>query len=323
VRRPVAALFAEYLSYPHFGFARIGCRKTLETKTPDPLFLFFPFSSPKMKTHSSYYVYAYFDPRNYEMLYVGKGHGSRKNAHRAVKAGTEKERRLHAIKQAGLKPLIRVIAANLTEDQAFLVEKALIWRTGAPLINVSGGHYADKFRPPNTLHLSLPGFDTTQGVYFINVDNAPHREWEDWRKYGFLASGYGRKFSSQLDRLEIDSIAAAYKKRKKNVGGYVGIARVIGKPVPASDFRYQGHPLRPRMLVGPELLHDAQDDDKCEYLVPVEWIKHVPKEDARFRHKPKLFASPSIVVSLSGQPKTLEFLEQQFKVNFERLLSGE
>jgi len=47
-----------------------------------------------MKAVSNHYVYAYFDPRNYEMLYVGKGQGSRKNAHRPIKAGTEKERRL-------------------------------------------------------------------------------------------------------------------------------------------------------------------------------------------------------------------------------------
>lgn len=200
-----------------------------------------------MKTESNHHVYAYFDPRNYEMLYVGKGRGSRKNAHRSVKAGTEKERRLHGIKRAGLKPLIRVIAANLADEQALLVEKTLIWRTGEWLTNVSGGHYADNFRPPNTLHLSLPGFDTARGVYFANVGHFSHREWEDCRKYGFLAAGYGRQYSSQLERLEVGSIAAAYM----SGNGYVGIARVIAKPVPARDFRYQGHPLRPGMLRAP------------------------------------------------------------------------
>jgi hypothetical protein len=224
------------------------------------------------------------------MLYVGKGRGSRKNAHRPVKAGTEKERRLHGIKQAGLKPLIRVIAANLTDDQARLVEKALIWQTDGSLTNLSGGHYADNFRPPNTLHLSLPGFDTTRGIYFANCGgNWATRQWEDCRKYGFLAAGYGRQFSSQLDRLEVGSIAAPYL----NGNGYVGIARVIAKPVPARDFRYQGRPLRPHILEGSDLLHDAQDDEKCEYLVKVKWIKHVPGEDARFRSKAGLFTTPT------------------------------
>ena len=57
-----------------------------------------------MATHSNYYVYAYFDPRNYEVFYVGKGQGSRKNAHKPQKLGTGKERRIHEIKRAGLKP---------------------------------------------------------------------------------------------------------------------------------------------------------------------------------------------------------------------------
>ena len=272
-----------------------------------------------MESDAKFYVYAYYDPRNLEMLYVGKGKGNRKSAHQPVKAGTEKERRLHGIKQAGLKPLVRVIAANLTESEALLVEKTLIWRTGESLTNLSGGYYADKFRPANTLHLSLPGFDTTRGIYFANVGNWAHREWEDCRKYGFLAAGGGRQFSSQLDRLEVGSIAAAYMSSH----GYVGIARVIAKRVPARDFRYQGSPLRPRMLKGPELLHDAQDDDECEHLVAVKWIKHVAQENARFRSKAGLFANPSVVASLSGQLKTLEFLEEQFKVKFEKLLFAE
>ena len=156
-----------------------------------------------MKTASIYYVYAYFDPRNYEMLYVGKGRGGRKYAHLPNKAGSAKERQIHEIKRAGLEPLIRVVAADLTNEQALLVEKALLWRTGGSLTNVSGGHFAQNFRPPNTLHLSLPGFDTVRGIFFVNVGAhfGPHRQWDDCYKYDFLAAGYGRKHSSQLDRL--------------------------------------------------------------------------------------------------------------------------
>ncbi len=72
-----------------------------------------------------------------------------------------------------------------------------------------------------------------------------------------------------------------------------------------------------------KLLHDTQDDDECEWLVAVKWIKHISQDDARFRSKAGLFANPSIVASLSSQLKTIEFLEQEFKVNFEKLLSVE
>jgi hypothetical protein len=272
-----------------------------------------------MKTDSNHYIYAYFDPRNYDMLYIGKGQGSRKNAHRPNKIGTAKERQILEIEQAGLKPTIRVVAANLTQDQALLVEKALIWSTREPLTNVSGGHYADNFRPPNTLHLSLPGFDTTRGIYFVNVgEYPPNRLWEDCRKYGFLASGYGRRYSSQLDRLEAGSLAAAYL----NGNGFVGVGRIATKAVPARDFRHDGRPLRPRMLQGPELLHDAEDNDECEYLVGVEWIKVVAREDAKFRRRAGLFTPQLIVASLSDKLTTLHFLEEKFKVNFEKLLAA-
>jgi hypothetical protein len=272
-----------------------------------------------MATDSNYYVYAYFDPRDRTMMYVGKGQGRRKWAHLPNKAGTPMERQLHEIEQAGKEPLIRVIAVNLTEEQAFLVEKALIWRVGNWLTNASGGHFAKNFRPPYTFDEPLSGFDTEHGIFVVNVGHAEeHRHWEDCRKYGFLAAGYGRMYSSQLNRLEVGSIAAAYQPKS----GYLGIARVTAKAVPSRDFQYHGRPLRPRMLAGPELLHDAEDDGKCEYLVAVEWIKHVPLKHAKFRKNAGLFTTRLIVASLSNHPKTRQYLEQQFKVNFERLLGA-
>jgi hypothetical protein len=279
-----------------------------------------------MKTDSSYYVYAYFDPRSSnDMLYVGKGKGSRKNAHRPVKAGTAKERRLDEIKRAGREPLIKIVAVNLTEEQALLVEKALIWRTGESLTNVSGGHFAKNFRPPNTLDVSLPGFDTVHGIFFVNVGAhfGPHRQWEDGYKYGFVAAGYGREHSSQLDRLSVGDIVAAYFKKEGCKNGYVGVGRVVAPSVPVTDFRFNGRPLSRRTLNGPDLLHDPDDAKQCEYLVKVEWIKKVLPENAQFRSSARLYVARQIVASLSRQHRTLQFLERQFKVNFERLLAAD
>jgi len=271
-----------------------------------------------MKSDSNYYVYVYFDPRNNEMLYVGKGKGKRKYAHLPNKAGKATERLIYEIKRAGLEPLIRVVATNLTEEQAFLVEKALIWRTGESLANVSGGHFADNFRPPNTLHLSLPGFDTVHGIFFVNVGAhfGPHRLWKDCYQYDFLAAGYGRESSSQLDRLSVGDIAAAYVSKK----GYVGIGQVVAPSVPAADFRFKGRPLSRCLLNGPKLLHDKEDADKCEYLVAVKWIKKVSQEEAHWRSG--LYAARQIVASLAQQPKTQRFLELQFGVDFKKLLNS-
>jgi hypothetical protein len=255
------------------------------------------------------------------MLYVGKGSHGRKDAHLPDKAGSALERQLDEIRRVGREPLVTVLAVNLTEDQAYLAEKAFIWRSGRWLANVSGGRFRENFRPPNTLDVSIPGFDTARGVFFVNVGAhfGPHRQWEDCYKYGFLAAGYGRAWSSQLDRLSVGDIVAAYMSKK----GYVGIGRVVAPAVPAADFRFKGRPLSRRMLKGPELLHDADDAEQCEYLVHVKWIRRLPQEKARFRRRAGLFAARQIVASLCHQPSTLRFLEEQFDVKFNRLLASD
>jgi hypothetical protein len=271
-----------------------------------------------MKVDSNYYVYAYFDPRNYEMFYVGKGKDSRKNAHHPNKAGTAKERQIHEIERAGQKPLIRIIATNLTDEQAYLVEKALIWRSGKSLTNLNSGKFAENFRPPNTLHQLFPGFDTDRGIFFVNVGGhygPDSRQWEDCYKFNFLAAGGGLKYSEQLNRLSVGDIVAAYLSQK----GYVGVGRVVAPPIPSLNFRFNGHPLTKQMLKGPGLLHDKDDQNKCDYLVGVKWIRKVSSDDARKR--PGTFAARQIVASLSRQPNTLKFLEQEFRLKFDKLLA--
>ena len=285
------------------------------------------------QNNSNYYVYGYFDPRNYELFYIGKGKDNRKNAHFPDKAGSATERRIADIEKADLHPNIKILATNLTEDEAYLVEKALIWRSGKSLTNQSGGKFAEKFRPPNTLHQSIPGFDTDRRIYFVNVGDHfdyDNRQWEDGCKYNFVAAGYGLKYSSQLDRLSVGDIVAAYLvakdyKKRGHVGksGFVGIGRVVAAAVSAADFRFNGRPLNRRMLKGPELLHHADDAKECEYLVGVKWIKKVPREDARFRSKAGFYVGRMIAVDYSNQREVHEFLEQQFGVNFEKLLAAD
>ena len=71
---------------------------------------------------NDFYVYVYIDPRNFEEFYYGKGRGSRKNVHPFDTSDSEKSRRIKEIEKAGLVPVIRVIASNLSEHDAYLVE---------------------------------------------------------------------------------------------------------------------------------------------------------------------------------------------------------
>ena len=119
-----------------------------------------------MRESSNYYVYVYIDPRNFEEFYYGKGTGDRKYAHLSDDNDSdEKASRIKEIRADGLEPIIKVIARNLTEHDAFLIEKTLIWKLGRQLTNVSSGYFAEKFRRHNTMHLDLYGFDYQNGIY--------------------------------------------------------------------------------------------------------------------------------------------------------------
>ena len=74
----------------------------------------------------AHYVYLYIDPRNGEVIYVGKGVGQRALAHVNRDDESPFTVRLKAMDEAGVKPRIDILRYGLTEDQAQLVEAAII-----------------------------------------------------------------------------------------------------------------------------------------------------------------------------------------------------
>ena len=270
-----------------------------------------------MKSNNEYYVYVYIDPRNFEEFYYGKGRGNRKNAHLTDDSDNEKSKRIAAIKKEGLKPIIKIIARNLSEHDAFLIEKTLIWKLGKNLTNISSGHFADKFRPHNTFHINLFGFDYQNGIYYVNVGEGEHRSWDDCRKYGFLSAGQGKKYSDPLRTLENGDIVAAYLKKY----GFVGIGKVVEKAVPINDFQINKKPLHQIQLKCKNMFENS-DNEKTEYLVKIEWIKTVEKDDAEWRKKFGLFATQQVKASMQNQKKTLDFIEREFNIKFNDFLKN-
>jgi hypothetical protein len=116
---------------------------------------------------ANWYVYAYYDPRNFKMFYVGKGIGKRKFAHLDDKGDSKKTRIINKIKSEGIEPIIKVLAKDLTDDQAKLIEKTLIWSNYENLSNDSTGFYKDNFRPDDTLHKEIKGFCNKISMTFI------------------------------------------------------------------------------------------------------------------------------------------------------------
>lgn len=268
-----------------------------------------------MTNDNKYYVYVYIDPRNFEEFYYGKGTGSRKNAHLSDNNDNEKTKRINAIKKEGLLPIIKVIAKGLTEYEAFLIEKTLIWKLGKNLTNQSSGHFADKFRPHNTLHQDLSGFDFNNGLYYVNVGEGNHRCWEDCKKYGFLSAGQDKKWSDPIRTLEPGDIVVAYLKNY----GYVGIGKVIEKAVRVLDFKVDEKTLNYYNLLMPNIFENS-GNEKSEYPVKIDWIKAVDSKNAKWKSKAGLFTSQLIKASLQSQRTTREFLEIEFDIKFKNLL---
>lgn len=263
-----------------------------------------------MAENADYYVYVYIDPRNNEEFYYGQGRGSRKDDHLKDRSDNEKTRRIAEIHAEGLEPIIRVIARWLTEAESLLVEKTLLWKLGKWTTNIATGHFADKFRPHNTLHKELFGFDFQNSLYYYNVGENEARNWDDYVKYGFISAGWGARYRDAMRAFNKGDIVAAYLKRY----GFVGIGRVHDRAKMIRDVRINGEPLLKLPLNAVDAGHDCDDPEQCEWVCPVKWLKRFPREKAKWNSSANLYTTPLVKASLDGQPDTVKFLEEEFAI---------
>jgi hypothetical protein len=262
-----------------------------------------------------FYVYVYIDPRNYEEFYYGKGKGARRLAHLSDATDSEKVARINAIKREGLDPIVRTIAAGLTEQEALLIETTLIWKLGKNLTNIASGRFVSLFRPHNSLHKEIPGFDFQNGIYLVNVGEGPTRNWDDCLRLGFLAAGGDPKWSAQLRPLTEGDVVVAYLKGK----GYVGVGKVMARAVPYLDYRHQGRLLKDFDLAQENIDQDAGDPALTEYVLGVRWVNAVSRQEAMWQPSAGLFTTQLIRASLEGQPRTVAFIEDAFGVTLRDL----
>jgi hypothetical protein len=264
-----------------------------------------------MSSATDYYVYVYIDPRNFEEFYFGKGRGSRKEAHLSDSSDSEKAKRIAAIHEAGLKPIIRVIARELSEHDALLVEKTLLWKLGRQLTNISSGHYASNFRPHNTLHAQLTGFDYQCGFYYYNVGEGKHRNWEDYRTFGFISGGQGKRWRDAMLGFKKGDVVAAYLKGC----GFVGIGKLTSEAKRIRDVLIGSKPLLEHELACKNMGENIESVELCEYVATVDWIKHVRCDEAKWERNSGLYTTTHVRASLDGQPATVAFLVKEFDVS--------
>ena len=149
-----------------------------------------------------FYVYIYYDPRNNQPFYVGKGCNTRyldhlREAENIVESNDftkeNNQRRLHkinSIKRNGLEPKISFYAKNLTNDQAYQLEDFLLTIWGRKDFDENGILF----------NILEPG------------NRSPNISGEDHYNYGQPGAMLGKKLNEkQIERLRK---AKTGKKRK-------------------------------------------------------------------------------------------------------------
>jgi hypothetical protein len=116
--------------------------------------------------------------------------------------------------------------------------------------------------------------------YYVSFgDDQKRRLWEEAREYGFISGGGGKWHSQTLFLLsEGDRIWVNVPN-----SGYVGVGRVTGQPIKASEFRVEVDGKEVPFLEVAKADYGRADSDNenlAEYFVPVRWIDTRPLTEA-------------------------------------------
>jgi hypothetical protein len=102
----------------------------------------------------------------------------------------------------------------------------------------------------------------------------------DARKYGFVSGGGGRRWSKPFEQLFPGARVFVLVPKS----GYVAVGTVTEETKRIRDFAVQidGRtlPLLEAPLAAPRIGENADDEERSEYLVRVEWLEARPKEQA-------------------------------------------
>lgn len=314
-------------------------------------------------TVNDFYVYAYVDPSDESIFYIGQGKGGRSKSH--IKAYekendkniskeevnlSKKHARIEAIKQVGKEPRIVILAKNLEEKEAYMVESAFIWMHKhlmhkhlvgkEALTNIQAGHKHEHFRPLEySLMTDVTRFET-HSIYRFTISDPNHLAWELAKaKLPYVTAGNGEKFSQQIKTLLVGDIICAYvstrgkdSKKFKNIG-YVGIGLVTEPVKPMHDWIKTDQALRKELsenkLAYPNLekyFEDKEkyleDKEKWCYGAKIKWLwvldDHSKPIEAKLSEKIR-----NISVNMSGDKwkPVLKILEDKSGLNFEKLLN--
>lgn len=155
------------------------------------------------------------------------------------------------------------------------------------------------------------------GEYYCSFGHGQSRSWEEAVKHGFVSAGGGTWYTGTLrllspgDRIWVK--APGY--------GFVGVGRVTGEAQRAASFTLampEGDvPVLDVVKGGSYHREFVDDEERCEYFVPVQWLQTVPLDKAM--QEVGLFGNQNTVCRPTT-PKwryTVEVLKRRFP-NFDK-----
>lgn len=145
--------------------------------------------------------------------------------------------------------------------------------------------------------------------FYITLGEDGNRNWDDCQKYGFVSAGGGKRYRQALKTLSFGSRIFVNIPK----AGYVGVGLVKDTAVPVRDFKVLLNGQEVPILKAPLIARNMDDNidnlDLCEYLVRVEWIKTLPRDEAYWEKG--LFANPNVACRMTSS-FTIERLSQHF-----------
>jgi hypothetical protein len=118
------------------------------------------------------------------------------------------------------------------------------------------------------------------GEFYVSFGHDDSRSWAEAVQYGFISAGGGLWYSNTLKLLQPGDRVWV----KAPGFGFVGVGRVTGAAQPLLSFQVTTPvgqaPAMDALKEGLYHKEFADDSDRCEYFVPVQWLQTVPIQKA-------------------------------------------
>ena len=150
--------------------------------------------------------------------------------------------------------------------------------------------------------------------WYVSLGIGQNRNWDDCQKYGFISAGQGNWYSNTLKLLPVGGRVFVCIPQK----GYVGVGIVKDCVVGVNQFMINvdgiERPILETELEAKEMGENADDPEKSEYLVRIEWLKTKPLDQAVWEKG--MFANQNSACKLRNN-FTIERLTEYFELDEE------